>query len=110
MRLFIIESCREPAARREELSHSGRRSSAEQRTGGECRLLAQLQTLVESGNTVLVVEHDMDVITACDWIIDIGPGAGDEGGKVVAFGSPEQLANNEVSRTAPYLAAHLGVS
>ena len=75
-----------------------------------CRLLAQLQTLVESGNTVLVVEHDMDVITACDWIIDIGPGAGDEGGKVVAFGSPEQVAKNEVSRTAPYLAAHLGVN
>ena len=75
-----------------------------------CRLLAQLQTLVESGNTVLVVEHDMDVITACDWIIDIGPGAGDEGGKVVAFGPPEQVAKNEVSRTATYLAAHLGVN
>ncbi len=73
-----------------------------------CRLLAQLQTLVENGNTVLVVEHDMDVITASDWIIDIGPGAGDEGGRVVAFGSPEQVANNEVSRTAPYLAMHLG--
>jgi excinuclease ABC subunit A len=74
-----------------------------------CRLLAQLQTLVETGNTVLVVEHDMDVITASDWIIDIGPGAGDEGGKVVASGSPEQVARNEVSRTAPYLATHLAV-
>jgi excinuclease ABC subunit A len=71
------------------------------------RLLAQLQTLVASGNTVLVVEHDMDVITASDWIIDIGPGAGDEGGKVVAFGSPEQVAKNDMSRTAPYLAAYL---
>ena len=60
-----------------------------------CRLLAQLQTLVEGGNTVLVVEHDMDVITASDWIIDIGPGAGDEGGKVVAFGPPEQVAKND---------------
>jgi excinuclease ABC subunit A len=74
-----------------------------------CRLLAQLQTLVETGNTVLVVEHDMDVITASDWIIDIGPGAGDEGGKVVASGPPEQVARNEVSRTAPYLATHLAV-
>jgi excinuclease ABC subunit A len=74
-----------------------------------CRLLAQLQTLVETGNTVLVVEHDMDVITASDWIIDIGPGAGDEGGKVVAFGSPEQVARKAVSRTAPYLARHLAV-
>ncbi len=72
-----------------------------------CRLLAQLQTLVEGGNTVLVVEHDMDVITSSDWIIDIGPGAGDEGGKVVAFGPPEQVAKNNLSRTAPYLAAHL---
>jgi excinuclease ABC subunit A len=74
------------------------------------RLLAQLQTLVENGNTVIVVEHDMDVITVSDWVIDIGPGAGDEGGNVVAFGPPETIAKNEVSRTAPYLAAHLGVN
>jgi len=72
-----------------------------------CRLLAQLRTLVEGGNTVLVVEHDMDVLTASDWIIDIGPGAGDEGGRVVAFGSPEQVATSSTSRTAPYLAARL---
>lgn len=72
-----------------------------------CRLLIQLQTLVEQGNTVLVVEHDMDVVTASDWIIDIGPGAGDEGGNVVAFGVPEDLARHPVSRTAPYLAASL---
>ena len=72
-----------------------------------CRLLAQLQTLVEGGNSVLVVEHDMDVVTASDWIIDIGPGAGDEGGRVVAFGSPEQVATSSTSRTAPYLAARL---
>jgi excinuclease ABC subunit A len=74
-----------------------------------CRLLAQLQTLVENGNTVLVIEHDMDVISASDWIIDIGPGAGDEGGEVVAFGPPEQVAGSKASRTAPYLAAHLGL-
>jgi excinuclease ABC subunit A len=72
-----------------------------------CRLLAQLQTLVEGGNSVLVVEHDMDVITASDWIIDFGPGAGDEGGQVVAFGPPEEVARKEASRTAPYLARHL---
>lgn len=70
------------------------------------RLLAQLHILVDNGNTVLVVEHDMDIITASDWIVDIGPGAGDEGGRVVAFGPPEQLATNDASRTAPYLAAH----
>lgn len=73
-----------------------------------CRLLAQLQTLIENGNTVLVIEHDLDVISAGDWIIDIGPGAGDEGGKVIAFGPPEQVAKNQMSRTAPYLAVHLG--
>jgi excinuclease ABC subunit A len=75
-----------------------------------CRLLAQLQRLVEGGNTVLVVEHDMDVITASDWIVDIGPGAGDEGGKVIAFGTPEQVAQHKLSRTAPYLASHLGLN
>jgi excinuclease ABC subunit A len=75
-----------------------------------CRLLAQLQTLVANGNTVIVAEHDMDIITACDWIIDIGPGAGDEGGKMVACGPPERVARDQASRTAPYLAAHLGVS
>ncbi len=74
-----------------------------------CRLLAQLQTLVANGNTVIVAEHDMDIITACDWIIDIGPGAGDEGGKMVACGPPERVAKDKASRTAPYLAAHLGV-
>lgn len=72
-----------------------------------CRLLVQLQTLVDNGNTVLVVEHDMDVITASDWILDMGPGAGDDGGKVVVFGTPERVAKNHLSRTAPYLAAHL---
>ncbi len=71
------------------------------------RLLAQLQTLVESGNTVLVVEHDMDVVTVSDWVIDIGPGAGDEGGKVIACGPPERVAKDDLSRTAPYLAANL---
>jgi excinuclease ABC subunit A len=72
-----------------------------------CRLLAQLQTLADGGNTVLVIEHDMDVIAASDWIIDIGPGAGDEGGQVVAFGAPEYVAKSKASCTAPYLAAYL---
>jgi excinuclease ABC subunit A len=74
-----------------------------------CGLLAQFQTLVENGNTVIVVEHDMDVITASDWIIDVGPGAGDEGGKVIACGSPEEVAQSNKGRTAAYLAANLGL-
>ncbi|HET7698271.1 MAG TPA: excinuclease ABC subunit UvrA [Vicinamibacterales bacterium] len=67
------------------------------------RLLAQLERLVDAGNTVIVVEHDMQVVTASDWVIDVGPGAGDEGGRIVAQGPPERVAAARGSRTAPYL-------
>ncbi len=67
------------------------------------KLMAQLRTLVEAGNTVIVVEHDMQVAAASDWIIDMGPGAGDEGGRVVAEGPPAELARSKESRTAPFL-------
>ncbi len=67
------------------------------------RLIKQLQLLVDSGNTVIVVEHDMRVIAASDWVIDIGPDAGDEGGKIIGCGTPEQIAGNKKSRTGPYL-------
>lgn len=67
------------------------------------KLIAQLDRLVNAGNTVIVVEHDMRVLAASDWVIDIGPGAGDEGGKVVVSGTPVQVAACRKSRTAPYL-------
>jgi excinuclease ABC subunit A len=67
------------------------------------KLMRQLNRLVESGNTVVVVEHDMEVVAGSDWVIDIGPGAGDEGGRVVASGPPEQIAAVPMSRTASYL-------
>ncbi|WP_259131185.1 MULTISPECIES: excinuclease ABC subunit UvrA [unclassified Rhizobium] len=67
------------------------------------RLVAQLDGLVESGNTVIVVEHDMRVAAGSDWVMDIGPGAGEEGGRVVAFGTPAEVAGSSISRTAPYL-------
>ena len=67
------------------------------------RLLVQLDRLVDAGNTVVVVEHDLRVAAASDWIIDIGPGAGDEGGRVVAAGPPAEVAATGESRTAPYL-------
>jgi excinuclease ABC subunit A len=67
------------------------------------KLVVQLDRLVESGNTVIVVEHDMRVLAASDWVIDIGPGAGDEGGRVVAEGPPEKLASSSRSRTGPFL-------
>jgi excinuclease ABC subunit A len=67
------------------------------------RLMTQLDGLVESGNTVITVEHDMRVAAGSDWVMDIGPGAGDEGGRVVAFGTPAEVARSSASRTAPYL-------
>ena len=67
------------------------------------KLVLQLNRLVDAGNTVIVVEHDMDVIAKSDWVIDIGPGAGDEGGRIVAAGTPVEIATNERSKTAVYL-------
>lgn len=68
------------------------------------KLMAQLDGLVDAGNTVILVEHDMRVVSASDWVIDMGPGAGDEGGHVVATGTPARLARVPHSRTAPFLA------
>jgi excinuclease ABC subunit A len=68
------------------------------------KLMKQLDGLVDAGNTVIVVEHDMSVASASDWIIDIGPGAGDEGGRIVASGTPKQVATNPHSVTARFLA------
>jgi excinuclease ABC subunit A len=72
------------------------------------RLMAQLDGLVEAGNTVVVVEHDMSVLAGSDWVIDMGPGAGEEGGRIVAQGPPAEVARARGSRTAPYLARVLG--
>jgi Excinuclease ATPase subunit len=71
------------------------------------KLVAQLDGLVDAGNTVLVVEHDMRVVAGSDWVIDIGPGAGDDGGHIVAEGPPAEVATAARSRTAPYLARYL---
>jgi excinuclease ABC subunit A len=67
------------------------------------RLLQQLERLVDDGATVILVEHDLQVITRSDWVIDLGPGPGDEGGNVVACGTPEQVATSGKGRTAAYL-------
>ena len=71
------------------------------------RLLTQLNGLVEAGHSVLVVEHDMRVVAGADWVIDVGPGAGEEGGRIVAAGPPAEVARAQASRTAPYLAKFL---
>lgn len=66
-------------------------------------LMAQLNGLVATGNTVIMVEHDMQVASNSDWIIDMGPGAGDEGGLIVAEGTPKEVAKSKKSHTAPFL-------
>ncbi|WP_133499773.1 excinuclease ABC subunit UvrA [Cognatilysobacter terrigena] len=72
------------------------------------RLMAQLHGLVDAGNTVVLVEHEMRVVAQSDWVIDIGPGAGEEGGQLVACGPPADVAASTKSRTAPYLAEVMG--
>ncbi len=72
------------------------------------KLLQVLQRLVSAGNTVLVIEHNLDVIKTADWIVDLGPEGGDQGGKVVAVGTPEEVAANPDSHTGRFLAEVLG--
>jgi excinuclease ABC subunit A len=67
------------------------------------KLMSQLDGLVDAGNTVVVVEHEMRVVAGSDWVIDMGPGAGDEGGQIVAEGTPADVAKSKSSRTAEYL-------
>jgi excinuclease ABC subunit A len=67
------------------------------------KLIAQLQGLVDAGNTVIVVEHELRVVADSDWVIDVGPGAGEEGGRIVAAGTPREVARAKESVTAPYL-------
>ena len=71
------------------------------------RLLVQLQRLVDAGNTVVMIEHDMRTVAQADWVIDVGPGAGAAGGSIVVGGSPQQVARTPGSRTAPFLAQEL---
>jgi excinuclease ABC subunit A len=70
-------------------------------------LIAQLHRLVDAGGTVVVIEHDLDVIASADWTIELGPGGGDAGGRIVATGTPGELAAAPESRTGPYLAGRL---
>jgi excinuclease ABC subunit A len=71
------------------------------------KLLRQLEGLVDSGNSVIVVEHDMQLVAHSDWVIDVGPGAGDEGGRIVASGTPADVARAGKGRTAAYLSRSL---
>jgi len=72
------------------------------------KLLAVLGRLADQGHTVVVIEHNMDVIKCADWIIDLGPEGGDRGGTIVAEGTPEAVAEVEASYTGQFLRQHLG--
>ncbi|MCB1903412.1 MAG: excinuclease ABC subunit A, partial [Gammaproteobacteria bacterium] len=66
-------------------------------------LLEVLHRLRDHGNTVVVIEHNLDVIKTADWIVDLGPEGGNRGGEIIAEGTPEQVAGNEASYTGQYL-------
>ncbi|MBR6331522.1 MAG: excinuclease ABC subunit UvrA, partial [Dehalococcoidales bacterium] len=72
-------------------------------------LLLVLQRLVDAGNSIVLIEHNLDIIKSSDWIIDLGPKAGDKGGKIVAEGTPEQIAKNPKSVTGKFLRPVLGI-
>jgi len=71
------------------------------------KLLLVLNGLVDKGNTVITIEHNLDVIRSCDWVIDLGPEGGSGGGTILATGTPEQLATHEESHTGRFLAEAL---
>ncbi len=71
-------------------------------------LLKVLHRLADQGNTLVIIEHNLDVIKTADWIIDIGPAGGEQGGQIIASGTPEQVAEHPLSLTARYLKPMLG--
>ena len=71
------------------------------------KLIDILQRLVDTGNTIIVIEHNLDLIKTCDHIIDLGPEGGDNGGEVFAIGTPEQICKNERSYTGKFLKKYI---
>jgi len=118
-RLKIARELVRAAGSKERRAHGGRRPGRgspgkiyildEPTTGlsGEDvdRLMEVFDQLLDAGNTLVVIEHNLDLIVRADWLIDLGPGAGNEGGQVVAMGTPEEVASVAESVTAPYLAS-----
>ena len=71
------------------------------------KLIEVLQRLVDTGNSVVIIEHNLDIIKIADWIIDLGPEGGDRGGELIAEGTPEQVMKVKESYTGKYLKAHM---
>ena len=67
------------------------------------KLITILDKLVEQGNTVIIIEHDIDVLNYMDWVIELGPEGGPNGGEIIAAGTPEAIATNKISKTGPFL-------
>jgi excinuclease ABC subunit A len=72
------------------------------------KLIEVLQRLVDTGNSVLIIEHNLDIIKIADWLIDLGPEGGDAGGQLIAEGAPEQVMKVKESYTGKYLRTHIG--
>ncbi len=72
------------------------------------KLIEVLQRLVDSGNSVLIIEHNLDIIKVADWLIDLGPEGGDRGGELIAEGTPDQVMKTKGSYTGKYLREHMG--
>jgi excinuclease ABC subunit A len=72
-------------------------------------LLSVLERLVQAGNTVVVIEHNLDVVKTADWVIDLGPEGGGAGGRIVTAGTPEEVAAHPASHTGTFLAPILGI-
>ncbi|MCE7859984.1 MAG: excinuclease ABC subunit UvrA, partial [Chloroflexi bacterium CFX2] len=72
------------------------------------KLIEVMQRLVEAGNSVLIIEHNLDIIKVADWLIDLGPEGGDRGGELIAEGTPEQVMKIKGSYTGKYLKEHMG--
>ena len=70
-------------------------------------LIEVLQRLTDQGNTILVIEHNLDLITSADWIVDLGPEGGSRGGQLIAQGTPEQLCKHKTSYTGHFLKQHM---
>ncbi len=71
------------------------------------KLLRVLNELVKRGHTVIMAEHNMRIVSESDWVIDLGPGSGDKGGRIVSSGSPDAVSQSSESLTAPWLSAQL---
>jgi excinuclease ABC subunit A len=71
------------------------------------KLIEVLQRLVDTGNSVLIIEHNLDIIKIADWLIDLGPEGGDAGGELIGEGTPEQILKIKDSYTGKYLKAHM---